>query len=140
MAAAVTVLTPNGRRQTVKVSPNTPLLQVTEPGGTRGDPGGPGENHPTHRTSSGANGGSASARWTAEHPSTPRALPQLSYPSNHPLIQPLIQPLIHPLIQTLIHPLIHPLSHPLILLILFIQVLEDVCKKHEFNPDDHGLK
>uniref|UniRef100_A0A3B4ASQ2 TUG ubiquitin-like domain-containing protein n=1 Tax=Periophthalmus magnuspinnatus TaxID=409849 RepID=A0A3B4ASQ2_9GOBI len=26
---AVTVLTPNGRRQTVKVSPNTPLLQVT---------------------------------------------------------------------------------------------------------------
>lgn len=25
---AVTVLTPNGRRQTVKVSPNTPLLQV----------------------------------------------------------------------------------------------------------------
>ncbi|CAL8388189.1 unnamed protein product [Arctogadus glacialis] len=46
MAAAVTVLTPNGRRQTVKVSPNTPLLQV----------------------------------------------------------------------------------------------LEDVCKKHEFNPDDHGLK
>ncbi|XP_029357709.1 tether containing UBX domain for GLUT4 isoform X2 [Echeneis naucrates] len=28
--AAVTVLTPNGRRQTVKVSPNTPLLQVLE--------------------------------------------------------------------------------------------------------------
>ncbi|XP_034753980.1 tether containing UBX domain for GLUT4 [Etheostoma cragini] len=27
---AVTVLTPNGRRQTVKVSPNTPLLQVLE--------------------------------------------------------------------------------------------------------------
>lgn len=25
---AVTVLTPNGRRQTVKVAPNTPLLQV----------------------------------------------------------------------------------------------------------------
>ncbi|XP_056443317.1 tether containing UBX domain for GLUT4 [Gadus chalcogrammus] len=30
MAASVTVLTPNGRRQTVKVSPNTPLLQVLE--------------------------------------------------------------------------------------------------------------
>ncbi|CAL8330424.1 unnamed protein product [Lota lota] len=29
-SAAVTVLTPNGRRQTVKVSPNTPLLQVLE--------------------------------------------------------------------------------------------------------------
>ncbi|CAG5929026.1 unnamed protein product [Menidia menidia] len=28
--SAVTVLTPNGRRQTVKVSPNTPLLQVLE--------------------------------------------------------------------------------------------------------------
>uniref|UniRef100_A0A671MEU9 UBX domain-containing protein n=2 Tax=Sinocyclocheilus anshuiensis TaxID=1608454 RepID=A0A671MEU9_9TELE len=28
--AAVSVLTPNGRRQTVKVSPNTPLLQVLE--------------------------------------------------------------------------------------------------------------
>ncbi|XP_051939244.1 tether containing UBX domain for GLUT4 isoform X2 [Hippocampus zosterae] len=28
--ASVTVLTPNGRRQTVKVSPNTPLLQVLE--------------------------------------------------------------------------------------------------------------
>lgn len=27
---AVTVLTPNGRRQTIKVSPNTPLLQVLE--------------------------------------------------------------------------------------------------------------
>lgn len=27
--SAVTVLTPNGRRQTVKVSPNTPLLQVS---------------------------------------------------------------------------------------------------------------
>lgn len=31
---AVTVLTPNGRRQTVKVSPNTPLLQVTRVLGT----------------------------------------------------------------------------------------------------------
>uniref|UniRef100_A0A672KJZ2 ASPSCR1 tether for SLC2A4, UBX domain containing n=1 Tax=Sinocyclocheilus grahami TaxID=75366 RepID=A0A672KJZ2_SINGR len=29
-SAAVSVLTPNGRRQTVKVSPNTPLLQVLE--------------------------------------------------------------------------------------------------------------
>uniref|UniRef100_A0A667WIP9 ASPSCR1 tether for SLC2A4, UBX domain containing n=1 Tax=Myripristis murdjan TaxID=586833 RepID=A0A667WIP9_9TELE len=29
-STAVTVLTPNGRRQTVKVSPNTPLLQVLE--------------------------------------------------------------------------------------------------------------
>ncbi|XP_029950904.1 tether containing UBX domain for GLUT4 [Salarias fasciatus] len=28
--SAVTVLTPNGRRQTIKVSPNTPLLQVLE--------------------------------------------------------------------------------------------------------------
>lgn len=27
-SSAVSVLTPNGRRQTVKVSPNTPLLQV----------------------------------------------------------------------------------------------------------------
>lgn len=26
---SVTVLAPNGRRQTVKVSPNTPLLQVS---------------------------------------------------------------------------------------------------------------
>ncbi|XP_022611304.1 tether containing UBX domain for GLUT4 [Seriola dumerili] len=30
IGTAVTVLTPNGRRQTVKVSPNTPLLQVLE--------------------------------------------------------------------------------------------------------------
>uniref|UniRef100_A0A8C6TPZ7 ASPSCR1 tether for SLC2A4, UBX domain containing n=1 Tax=Neogobius melanostomus TaxID=47308 RepID=A0A8C6TPZ7_9GOBI len=29
-STAVTVLTPNGRRQTIKVSPNTPLLQVLE--------------------------------------------------------------------------------------------------------------
>ncbi|XP_048029540.1 tether containing UBX domain for GLUT4-like [Megalobrama amblycephala] len=29
-SSAVSVLTPNGRRQTVKVSPNTPLLQVLE--------------------------------------------------------------------------------------------------------------
>ncbi|XP_015239840.1 PREDICTED: tether containing UBX domain for GLUT4 [Cyprinodon variegatus] len=29
-SSAVTVLTPNGRRQTVKVAPNTPLLQVLE--------------------------------------------------------------------------------------------------------------
>ncbi|KAL3067295.1 hypothetical protein OYC64_017097 [Pagothenia borchgrevinki] len=29
-SSAVTVLTPNGRRQAVKVSPNTPLLQVLE--------------------------------------------------------------------------------------------------------------
>ncbi|TRZ04341.1 hypothetical protein DNTS_016397, partial [Danionella cerebrum] len=28
--SAVSVLTPNGRRQTVKVSPSTPLLQVLE--------------------------------------------------------------------------------------------------------------